>query len=341
MGTTAPESETAMRDPEPPPASLRCVVIGGSGQIGGWLLRGLAARGHRAFGTYSTVPMPGLSRLDASERAEAAAAIERQAPDVVFYPAGFTWVDGCERDPGQAVAANLEQPLNLAAAARRVGARFVYFSTDYVFDGRDGPYAEDAPTSPLSAYGRAKRDAELAIQDELGARQLTVRTSWVFGPERQGKNFAYQLLKGLAEGRPTVCPEDQVSSPSYGPDVAAAVVRLVEEGHHGLFHVAGPEVMDRVAFARAIARGFGMDPGLIEGRPTAELGQGAPRPLRGGLLTPRLDAIAPGMMRPLDEALDDFRRRLRDPGLRDWVRPVAGFSPPAGPDGAASGHDGG
>ena len=70
----------------------------------------------------------------------------------------------------------------------------------------DGPYAEDAPTHPLSVYGQAKRDAELALADALGDRQLTVRTSWVFGPERQGKNFAYQLLRSLARGKPTGLP---------------------------------------------------------------------------------------------------------------------------------------
>ena len=193
---------------------------------------------------------------------------------MVFYPAGFTWVDGCERDPARAYSSNLEQPLNLARAAPKVGARFVYFSTDYVFDGRGGPYTEDSPTHPLSVYGHAKRDAELALADAMGGRQLTVRTSWVFGPERQGKNFAYQLLRNLAEGKPTVCPSDQVSSPSYAPDVAAAVVRLVEEDVSGMIHVAGPEVIDRVEFARAIALAFGHDTRLIIGKPTAELAQG-------------------------------------------------------------------
>ena len=174
-----------------------CVVIGGSGQIGGWLLRVLAERGHEAVGTYATVPFPGLGPLDAAEPDGAAAWLREQAPDVVFYPAGFTWVDGCERDPARACAANLEQPLNLARAAAELGARFVYFSTDYVFDGVAGPYAEESPTNPLSVYGQAKLDAELALADELGDGALTVRTSWVFGPERQGKNFAYQLVRRL------------------------------------------------------------------------------------------------------------------------------------------------
>jgi dTDP-4-dehydrorhamnose reductase len=320
---------------------LRCVVIGGSGQIGSWLLRELSTRGHHAAGTYASMPLPGLVPLDAADLSRAAAWVREQAPDVVFYPAGFTWVDGCERDPGRAFAANLEQPLNVAQAAADVGARFVYFSTDYVFDGRSGPYAEDSPTNPLSVYGRAKRDAELALRDYLGDRQLTVRTSWVFGPERQGKNFAYQLLRSLAEGRPVVCPEDQLSSPGYGPDVARAVVDLVERRSTGLIHVVGPDVIDRVAFAREIARRFGRDPGLVVARPTAELGQVAPRPLQGGLKIDRLESLLPGVMRPLDEAIDRFRRVLLDPELRGWVRPVEGFPAAVEPARKSSRPDGG
>ena len=302
---------------------LRAVVIGGSGQIGSWLLRELAARGHRAVGTYSTVPFPSLVRLDASERNAAAAWLKSQAPDVVFYPAGFTWVDGCERDPARAYAANLEEPLSLARVAADIGARFVYFSTDYVFDGTSGPYAEDSPPNPLSIYGKAKLDAELALARELGEFQLTVRTSWVFGPERQGKNFAYQVIRALTAGQPLVCPSDQVSSPSYGPDVARAVVLLAEQEQSGLIHVAGPETIDRVRFAQAIARGFGLARTDIEAKPTAALAQGAPRPLSGGLATPRLDARCAGLMRPLRASLDDFRLLLDDPASRAWIQPPA------------------
>jgi dTDP-4-dehydrorhamnose reductase len=232
---------------------------------------------------------------------------------VVFYPAGFTWVDGCERDPARARSANLDQPLNLARTAAEIGARFVYYSTDYVFDGHQGPYVEDAPTNPLSIYGQAKRDAEIAIIEALGAAALILRTTWVFGPERQGKNFAYQIFRTLGEGRILPCPSDQVSTPSYGPDVALASVRLVESGQHGIVHVAGPETTDRLRFARALAVAFGLDASLIVARTTAELGQGAPRPLKGGLLTPRLDTLLPGAMKPLSASLDDFKARLDSP----------------------------
>jgi dTDP-4-dehydrorhamnose reductase len=289
---------------------LRALVIGGSGQIGGWLLRTLADRGHEAVGTYATVAFSGLVQLDAANLEASAAWVRDQRPDVVFYPAGFTWVDGCERDPAKAYHANLEQPLNLARAAAELGARFVYFSTDYVFDGLAGPYTEASPANPLSVYGKSKSEAELALADALGESQLTVRTSWVYGPERQGKNFSYQLAKALSTGKELTCPSDQVSNPSYGPDVAGAVVGLVEAGVSGLIHVAGPEVMGRVEFARALAKGFDLDPSLIVAKTTAELGQGAPRPLSGGLLSARLESLLPGVMKPVAACMIDFHERI-------------------------------
>ena len=301
---------------------LRAVVIGGSGQIGGWLSRVLTERGHTAVGTYASVPFPGLVALDAGRREESAAWLRSQRPDVVFYPAGFTWVDGCERDPERAYAANFHEPLNLARAAAGVGARFIYFSTDYVFDGHGGPYAQDSAANPLSVYGKAKLEAEGVLERELGSAALVARTSWVFGPERQGKNFAYQLARTLTAGQELVCPSDQVSSPSYGPDVALAAVMLAEARVAGLIHVVGPEVLDRVEFARRIAAAFGLDPGLIKGMPTASLAQGAPRPLSGGLLTPRLDSWRAGLMKPLDQALADFRARLDQPGPADPIKPI-------------------
>ena len=296
---------------------MRSLVIGGSGQIGSWLLHHLADRGHEATGTYASVAFPGLASLNAADP-RAVDWVRDQEPEVIFYPAGFTWVDECERDRARSRAANLEEPLRIALANH---ARFVYFSTDYVFDGLSGPYSETDPPHPLSVYGRAKLDAEAALADALGDRLLTLRTTWVFGPERQGKNFAYQLVRALKAGKELVCPSDQISSPSYGPDVARAAVSLVEQGISGLVHVAGPEVFDRVSFARAIAESFALDPRLIVGRPTASLGQAAARPLAGGLLTPRLDVLLPGAFRSLSASLADFRASLAPDS--PWADPVA------------------
>ena len=245
-----------------------------------------------------------------------------QKPDVVFFPAGFTWVDGCEQDPAKARASNLDQPLNLGRVAAEIGSKFVYYSTDYLFDGVAGPYDELAPPNPLNVYGQAKLEAEEALANTLGELLLIARTSWVFGPERQGKNFAYQLVKTLRSGRPLTVPSDQISSPSYGPDVAEASVRLVENRRSGVYHVVGPEVMSRPEFAVAIAKAFGVDRSPIESKTTAELGQGAPRPLNGGFLALKLTAEFPGLMRPLSHTLEDFCAKVR--GIDGWADPMAG-----------------
>ncbi len=304
---------------------MRAVVIGGSGQIGGWLLHWLRERGHEAIGTYQTVAYPDLIQLDMAEAEQATEWLRRQSPDVVFYPAGFTWVDGCERDPKLARAANFEQPLMMARAASNVGARFVSFSTDYVFNGHSGPYAEDSPTDPISVYGSVKLEAERALAEELGPGQLTIRTCWVYGPERQGKNFAYQVVKALADGRDLVCPIEMKGSPSYGPDVALTSVRLAEAGASGLIHVAGPEFVGRLEFAAAIARSFGLDHGRLVAMPYHETGAKAARPLLGGLRTPLLDAMMPNALRPLETALIDFRDRVA--GAGPWTRPQGAQGP--------------
>ncbi len=249
---------------------MKAVVIGGSGQIGGWLLHHLHARNHEAVGTYHTVAFPGLLRLDGADLAASAAWLREKRPDWVFFPAGFTWVDGCQRDPAKARGANRDQPLNLARAAAEIGAKFLYFSTDYVFDGETGPNSEGDPPRPVNVYGEAKLEAEQQLMEDLGDRALIARTSWVYGPEKQGKNFAYQIVKTLTQGKTLVAPTDMVSNPSYGPDVAEAAVRLAEMGQSGLLHVVGPELLPRLEFARGIAEAFGLDPSLVLGKTTAE-----------------------------------------------------------------------
>src|SRR4051812_35759204 len=122
---------------------MRALVIGASGQIGGHLLAELGRRGHAATGTRRSFGASGLPALDIADEVATAAAIADVKPDVVFLPAGFTWVDGCEKDPARADLENRDRPLAVARLARRVGAAFVFFSTDYVFDGDAGPYGED------------------------------------------------------------------------------------------------------------------------------------------------------------------------------------------------------
>lgn len=271
---------------------MRLLIVGASGQLGGHLLAQARAAGHAAAGTYATVPRPGLARLALEDGAALEAAVADTLPDAVVLCAGWTWVDANEDDPARSYRVNRDQPLALARAAAAAGADFAFFSTDYVFDGAAGPYDEDAAPRPVSVYGRAKLEAEEGLRAlaSEGARVLVLRTTTVFGPEAQGKNFAYQALGRLKAGERLVVPDDQLSTPSYGPDVAAATLALLERREAGTWNLAGPDLLDRAAFARLLADVWGLDPALIEGRATAALGQKAARPLRGGLRTDKLRA---------------------------------------------------
>ena len=285
---------------------MKAAVVGASGQIGGWLTHWLRQRGIQAVGSYATVPYDGLEHLDTSNQTAAARFVARHLPEIIFYPAGWTWVDGCEKDPARASAANVADPLNVARAGIEHGALFVYYSTDYLFDGTDGPNTETDTPKPLSVYGRVKLEAEQQLAETLGDQFLCLRTAWVQGPERQGKNFTYQVWRNLSQGKQMICPSDQVSNPTYGPDLAKVTVELALGGHRGIWNVAGPDLWARDELGRQIARHFGFDPGLIVGKTTAELGQPAARPLQGGLDAAKLQRLLPKCLRPLHEWLADF-----------------------------------
>jgi dTDP-4-dehydrorhamnose reductase len=303
---------------------MKAAVIGASGQIGGWLIHFLRLQGIEALGTYATVAYPGLDRLDSSHHQESRDWIIAHRPSIVFYPAGWTWVDGCEKDPPRAEAANVADPLNIALAGHEIGATFVYYSTDYVFDGTSGPNTETDHAHPLSVYGLVKLEAEKRLAEALGDRFLCLRTAWVQGPERQGKNFAYQVWRNLSQGKPMVCPTDQVSNPTYGPDLAKISVEMALDGRSGLWNAAGPDLLARDELGRRIASSLGFDPALIVGKTTAELAQPAARPLRGGLDSTRLRAHYPNAIRPLDQWLEDFRDLCR----RSLQQPELPLTPP-------------
>jgi dTDP-4-dehydrorhamnose reductase len=267
---------------------MRILIVGASGQIGGHLRARLSEQGHTVAGTYKTVSRPGLFPLDLEDKAALSAALFDVRPDVVILPAGWTWVDGNEQDPARAQRENCDAPLELFRQVHEHGALFVTYSSDYIFDGNTGDYAEDAPTGPLNAYGHAKLACEEGIR-AIGPRHLILRTSTVYGPEHQGKNFVYQLVRRLRAGQPFVVPSDQVASPSYGPDVADATIALIDGGKTGTWHVAGPDALDRGAFAQLACEVFDLDPSGFETKISAEY-QTTRRPLQAALNTGKLRA---------------------------------------------------
>jgi dTDP-4-dehydrorhamnose reductase len=259
---------------------------------------------------------PDTIPLDLCDAAAVSSVIGGAAFDCVFCPAGVTRVDWCEDHPDEAMAVNRDAAAVAAGAAARRGAAFVYYSTEYVFDGTGGPYAEDAPVHPVSVYGRSKLEGERLVL-AANPRAIVVRTTVVYGPEPQGKNFVCQLLRHARSFRPGAAPmrvaADQRSSPTYNEDLAAASVELVERGFTGVINVAGPEIVDRFAFARVACEVFGLDPACVTPVATSALGQKAARPLDAGLVVDRARALLTAPLRGPREGLAAMRRALEGP----------------------------
>jgi len=284
----------------------RILVIGGSGQVGSALVEAFGA--DNCLGTYCGTPVPGMVPFDLAK----AAANPQLAEDLItcIYPtvvcicAGFTWVDGCESKPAHANAMNNAGPAVVAAVAAKHGAKVVWYSTDYVFDGgvekAAGPYGEDDKVSPLNVYGSSKLAGEEAVL-KADPTAIVIRTNVVFGPEGAGKNFIYQLCRKLQAGETMNVPCDQVNTPTYNRDLAAATKLLVEANASGILNVGGCEVLGRYDFAIAAVAALNklrpgvapMDASLLTSVTTSNAGQAAKRPLASGLKLDRVQSLIP------------------------------------------------
>jgi dTDP-4-dehydrorhamnose reductase len=291
---------------------MRALVIGASGQVGAALVAWIEGRSHSVVGTHSRVAQPGTRPLDLTDAAATASLVEESGADWVFCSGGLTYVDYCEDHPDEAFGVNRDAVAHAARVAAKRGAGFVYYSTEYVFDGQAGPYAEDDPARPLSVYGESKLAGERAALEE-NPRTIVIRTTVVYGPEPQGKNFVYQLLRRLRAGERMRVPVDQVSSPTYNVDVAAASVQLAERGLSGIFNVAGTGVLGRHAFAQIACDVFGLDASLIDPVSTADLHQRARRPLSAGLRSDRIRATLGYVPRGPRDGLLAMREALARP----------------------------
>jgi dTDP-4-dehydrorhamnose reductase len=288
---------------------MRALVIGAGGQVGSVLLRALTAAGVEALGTSHHSQNPGLTPLELTDDAAVRALVLTHRPDVIYLTAALTAVDYCEDHQTEARQINVEGPRSVARIAREVGARLVFYSTEYVFDGTAGPYGEDDPIVPQGVYARSKAEGEAAVRDEIDDH-LILRTTVVFGWDRASKNFAMQVWGRLSAGEPMRVPSDQISNPTLVDFLAEASLGLVERGVRGeTVNVVGRDRMARTEFAIRLAERLGLDASLIEPITTAELRQVAPRPLGAGLKTDKLEHLLGAPALTLDEALDRFVAR--------------------------------
>ncbi|MGZ3602056.1 MAG: dTDP-4-dehydrorhamnose reductase [Ktedonobacterales bacterium] len=295
-------------------------IVGAGGVLGAKLVEhALAASDARIYafthGATPVIPAAQSDRviwqpLDLADSAAVADALSAVRPSIVINAAAMTNVDACEARRAEALAANAAGPRHLASACVQVGARLLHVSTDYVFPGDDqqpGPYVEEAPVRPVNYYGWTKLQGEQAIADVCDGRVpwLVARTALVYGYVPGGRtNFITWLVGELRAGRRVKVVHDQFNTPTLADDLATALLHLARRDSRGIIHVAGPDLVSRDAWARAIATYYALDESLIDVLSTAELKQPAQRPLRSGLRTSRATELTGVILRGITSGLE-------------------------------------
>lgn len=245
---------------------MRVTILGASGLLGRALMR-----------EWTGDQVVGLSSRDVDIRdaTKVHEMLQLQRPDWIVVAAAYTDVDGCESSQDRAFSVNRDGPLNVAVAAKEIGAKLLFLSSDYVFDGKKTtPYETTDTRNPQSVYGRSKAETEVKLQEILPDCCIA-RTSWLFGIG--GKCFPDTILK-LASSRPALdVVNDQRGCPTYAVDLARAIMQLCRANASGIVHTTNAGDCTWFEFAREIVRGAAL---ATEVRPVTsqQMARPAPRP---------------------------------------------------------------
>lgn len=258
---------------------MRVTVLGASGLLGKELTR-----------EWTGDAVTGLSSRDADIRdaKRVQQLVEETRPDWIVLAAAYTDVDGCESNADLAFAVNRDAPVIVANAAKMFGARLVFLSSDYVFDGtKRTPYEIDEARNPQTVYGRTKAEAEIKLLD-LMPDCCIARTSWLFGTG--GKCFPDTILK-LAASRPALdVVNDQRGCPTYAADLAGAIIELTRKNASGIVHVTNSGDCTWFQFAEEIVRIAGL-PAAVRPVSSQQMSRPAPRPAYSVLSSARLHSL--------------------------------------------------
>jgi dTDP-4-dehydrorhamnose reductase len=245
--------------------------------------------------------------VDITQKQQTTKSIEGIAPSVVVHAAAETDVDRCETERDLARSVNVTGTVNIAEICAEIRAKLILISTDYVFDGVQGNYAESDEPNPVNFYGLTKLEAERAVA-KISPKSLVVRTSVLFGWHPSKLNFATWVMKGLREHQTTKVVTDHVNSPTLNENLADAIKMAIEHNSEGILHVAGSERISRFDFAIKIAETFDLDPRLLVPVKMDDLGWVARRPRDSSLRVQKAEKELGVELFGVDRSLEEMVR---------------------------------
>ncbi len=273
----------------------RVFITGASGFVGRHLLKS-APRNIHILAQYNRSPITKhlnhhIQALQQDLTTASLEAVRQFGPDVIVHVAAQSSIDECELNPEKARAINVEATRRLAELAKTLGARFIFTSSDVVFDGKQGNYAEHHPVNPINTYARTKIEAEAVIQETL-ENFVIIRPGLIYGRSLNGRpNFTEFMYKSLSSGKPVFLFTDQFRTPILVDTLVKIIWQLAQREDTGIFHVGGANRLSRFEMGQILCSLFNLPRNLIRGIPSSAGKQVAPRPLDTSLNSQKIQKL--------------------------------------------------
>ncbi len=280
----------------------KILITGAFGQLGTSLCEVLSNKSILATGRVMTLTEKyHCMELDITNQENVKELIRNYKPDIIIHLAAMTDVDGCEKNPETAFEINVGATENLL---KNFNGKFIYVSTDYVFDGEEGPYYEDDKVNPVSVYGKTKLYGENLVQ-ESDLEWIILRSNIIFSyNDRTKASFVNWVVDSLKKKQMITVVNDQWNNPTWTNDLANVMSMMIEKNICGVYHYGGGDFLNRYEFAKMIASAFSLDRELIKPITTLELNWLAQRPLKSGLYTNKIELDLGIEPLPIQKALD-------------------------------------
>ncbi len=274
---------------------MKVFIIGASGLVGSNCYNYFKQQGFDCIGThfsyqakntfyFDTLNLENKNNVD----------IYKFMPDVILHCGALTHVDYCEQNEAESYEKTVTSTKNIIELSKKLNAKLVFISTDYIFDGENGPYDEEAKPNALSMYGKHKLEAEQAVMTS-NLDNLVLRITNVYGDEERGKNFVSRIIEQILENKKLTLklPIDQFATPINAHDIARCLYLLLKDNKNGIFNIASTDYMNRVQLALTILKYFPNAEYDLIPMTTSELNASAIRPLQGGLKNKKFMATYP------------------------------------------------
>lgn len=259
----------------------------------------------------SLIPNVEYIKGDISNRNEIKKIVYDFCPDVIINTAAYTNVDKSENDRELAWKINVKGVEYIAEAARIIDSHLIHISTDYIFDGKNGPYNENDIPNPLGYYGRTKLASENALKIS-GIRYTILRTNVLYGTAKYSRpDFVKWVVDSLKNNTEIKIVDDQINNPTFIDDLVMAIASVIELRKEGIYNIGGIELLSRYDFTLMIAEYFQLNKSLIKKIKTSDLNQPARRPLKSGLITIKAQTELNYKPHSISQSLELMKKELK------------------------------